>query len=488
MLLRIPARRSSWQLLGRRDFCLYFIGSLGSNLGTWLQNTVQVLLAYQFTHSAFYVGLVVSAQFAGTLFLSPWAAVLADRIGARRTLVGTQCFSVAVAAIMALASRSGLLDERVLVVGALCLGVAFALAIPVQTALVPTLVREADTESAMAMNQVSYNSGRALAPALAVLVMAFIGPTWIFAINSASFLLFACLLCVLKSVSYSTGARAGSEADNSIQRVRVADGIRVARRSRRLLLLLAIVAAVTLADDPIQVLGPGLAYIMHIPGGWAAYFIAALGWGTVFGSFWPATWRKTARWSITPRRKVVEPSLASRRAACSLLFLVLSVVVFALALSPWVSLVAACSAGAAALFTGSATQALIVGTHRKAAASVAGLWAIAWAGTKPIASLCDGWLASHTSMWLTAILLSLPAGVLASGELVISKRHKQSIKSWSLRNYLESKPPSLPAHALYFLSFLLRRFEPAPLPHGAVGERDDIRLPVGDMASVGSAV
>jgi MFS family permease len=165
---RAVARRSSWQLLGHRDFRLYFIGSLGSNLGTWLQNTVQVLLAYQFMRSVFWVGHVVSAQFAGTLFLSPWAAVLADRMGVRRTLVGAQCFSAIIAATMGLTCRSGLLHEKLLVLGALFLGLAFALALPVQTALVDTLVSPADAKSAMAMNSVSYNSGRALAPALAV--------------------------------------------------------------------------------------------------------------------------------------------------------------------------------------------------------------------------------------------------------------------------------------------------------------------------------
>ena len=75
------AKRSSWQLLGYRFFRLYFLGSLGSNLGTWLQGTAQVLLAYQLTHSVFDVGVVVSAQFAGTLLLSPWAAVVMSSTG-----------------------------------------------------------------------------------------------------------------------------------------------------------------------------------------------------------------------------------------------------------------------------------------------------------------------------------------------------------------------------------------------------------------------
>src|SRR5262249_36815278 len=78
--------RSSWQVLSQRDFRSYFLGSLISNLGTWLQGTAQVLIAYQVTRSVFMVGLIASAQFAG-MVASPWAPVLADRFSPRAVLV-----------------------------------------------------------------------------------------------------------------------------------------------------------------------------------------------------------------------------------------------------------------------------------------------------------------------------------------------------------------------------------------------------------------
>jgi hypothetical protein len=71
--------RSSWGVLRYPAFRLYFAGSLVSNLGTWVQNTAQVLLMYQLTHSVFAVGVVISAQFAGSLFLGPTAAVVAGK-------------------------------------------------------------------------------------------------------------------------------------------------------------------------------------------------------------------------------------------------------------------------------------------------------------------------------------------------------------------------------------------------------------------------
>ena len=48
------ARHSAWLLLRQRDFRLYFIGSLVSNFGTWLQSTAQILIAYEVTSLRFY--------------------------------------------------------------------------------------------------------------------------------------------------------------------------------------------------------------------------------------------------------------------------------------------------------------------------------------------------------------------------------------------------------------------------------------------------
>lgn len=422
-------RRSRWQLLRHHDFRWYFAGSLLSNLGTWLQSTAQVILAYQLTHSVFSVGLVVSAQFVGVLLLSPWAAVIADRIGGRVTLAASQAASAVIAGLMAWAYSLHLLGEQALIAGALALGLAFSLALPLQTSLVPTLVEPADTEAAMAMNSVSYNAGRALAPALSVLVLAFTGPDLIFALNAASFMIFAIILGRLKPAArdrwlLATPAR---EAPGQ-RRARVLDGVKAARNHRRIMLLLAIVAAVTFADDPILVLSPGLAHTaLHVSSDWAAYFIAALGWGTVLGSLAPAR-----------RGTVIDPSGTSRRAAWSLLLLALSVIVFARGFTAQVSLLTAFLAGAAALFTGAAAQALIVGLHRETAVSIAGLWAIAWAGTKPIASLVDGWLASNVGIWPASVLLACPAIALALCEIMFTSGLKNSIKEWSLTNFVES--------------------------------------------------
>ena len=191
----------------------------------------------------------------------------------------------------------------------------------------------------------------------------------------------------------------------------------------RILLLLAIVAAVTLADDPILVLSPALAVKLHLSTAWTGYFIAALGWGSVLGSLPPTA------------TGVHNHKSASRSAAISLLVLGVSIFVFILGLSTLLSLLAAIVAGAAGLFTGSAAQTALLRhqTDKSASlasvASIAALWAIAWAGTKPFASLLDGWLASHHGIVSTTMMLALPALAIALCELWLPKSIREKVRA-----------------------------------------------------------
>jgi hypothetical protein len=95
-----------------------------------------------------------------------------------------------------------------------------------------------------------------------------------------------------------------------------------------------------------------------------------------------------------------------------------------------VSLVAAFVAGGAGLYAGTAAQTLLVGDNTKIAASVGALWAVAWAGSKPIASLLDGWFASKAGLFPAGILLASPALAVAFGEIMLSAEQKQKIKAW----------------------------------------------------------
>ncbi len=381
----VGPKGTAWQVLSYPQFRRYFVGSTVSNFGTWLQNTAQVLLAYQLGRSVFFVGLVTCVQFSSPLLFGAWAGWLADRFGSKGTLVATQALSAAIAAGLTFLWFSHSLTEHWLLMGAFLGGLMFTIALPAQSVMIPALVPSAgtNTKAALVMNSVSYNAGRSVAPAFSILVVTTIGFGWAFALNAATF---ACFVIVLLTIKPNSALPPRS-------RSRVWNSFPIAFTDRKIMILLLMVAAVTVAEDPLLVLGPALAHHLGTSADWSGGFLSAMGIGSILGS-------------LLPRRKA--PSI--RRTAAALGLLGIFIVVFALAPWIWLTVAAAGAAGLAGLVAGSAAQAKLrelAGPKR--ALQVMGLWTVAWAGSKPIASIIDGALPSVVDVRITGVLMALPA-------------------------------------------------------------------------------
>jgi MFS family permease len=379
-------RRTPWHVLkGNSRFRWYFFGSVTSDFGTWLANTAQVVLAYQLAHSVLDVGLVTFAQFTSPLVLGPWAGVAADKFGGRRTLLGTQVVSAATAAALAALDLSGLLNVWVLVAGAWITGLAFTFALPARNVTVQRLVTPGQLKAAFAMDSVSYNIGRAVAPLVTLAIgVAGVNFAWAFAANAASFIVFGVIL-------WRSRMRTAIEPER--RRSRVRDGFLIAWQDPRIMILLLMVAAVTVADDPILVLGPAIARHLHTSPAWSGWFIAALGAGTVLGSF---------------RRSRHRPTV--RLGASALAALALFMILFTHAPTMWFAVLAALGAGASCLIANSVTRAVLAElAGQRNSAAVMAVWAIAWAGSKPVASLLDGTLGSWIGPQWTGVILAAPA-------------------------------------------------------------------------------
>ena len=385
--------RLSWHVLRAENagFRRYFYGSVTSDFGTWLQNTAQVMLAYRLAHSVFAVGLVTFAQFSSPLVLGPWAGVMADRVGGRRTLLTTQLASALIALALAALALGGYLTEWWLVAGAILSGLSFTFALPARNVTVQRLVPATEIRAAYVMDAVSYNLGRAIAPLLTVAIGATrFDYAWAFAANALSFGFFTVILCL---------TRPGGTPEPKV-RSRVIDGFMIAWHDRRIMILLLMVAAVTVADDPILVLGPGLANQLHFDTSWSGWFIAALGSGSVIGSLRPSRHQPTLRLAATALALL---------GGCMAVF-VLSPQAFGRDVALGFSVAAAFGAGVSCLVANSATRTLL--SHRagpQQVAAVMAVWAIAWAGSKPFASLLDGTLAGIVGLQWTGLILAVPA-------------------------------------------------------------------------------
>ena len=156
-----------------------------------------------------------------------------------------------ISAALALLQFGHMLSVRGLAIGALALGFSFTFALPAQSVTVPSLVEPAETKRALALDGVSYNLGRALAPVFSVALFLTVGFGWVFAVNAVSFGFFAVVLLRLRRPERLSRPRTGTGADQPP----AGNGFRIAWQDRRILGLLLMVAAVTVASDPITVLG-----------------------------------------------------------------------------------------------------------------------------------------------------------------------------------------------------------------------------------------
>ena len=138
--------------------------------------------------------MVSAVQVATTLpmfLLTLPAGALTDIIDARRMLIGAQLAVTAVSIVFAAIVTLHLATPSVLLATTFCLGGSGALAAPAWLVVTPMLVPKSDLDSAIAINNTSYNISRAVGPALGGLAIAAFGialPFWCFCVGNIAVL------------------------------------------------------------------------------------------------------------------------------------------------------------------------------------------------------------------------------------------------------------------------------------------------------------
>lgn len=234
-------------------FRWFFFGQLISLLGTWMQTTAMLWLAYQLTGSVLSLGAITFASFLPVLFLSLFMGVLVDRHPRRRLLLLTQSTFMVLAAVLAYLTYSGQITYNVLLILSLLLGVANALDMPARQAFFSDLVDREDLLNAIALNSSVFNGTRILGPALGGIVVATWGEAMAFGLNALSFL---AVLVALMAMHLPPPPIRASAAGGARE---LREGLGYLRRDRPVLGLVVMIAVFSLIGFPASVLLPALA-------------------------------------------------------------------------------------------------------------------------------------------------------------------------------------------------------------------------------------
>ena len=384
----------TWRVLRKRRFGLFFSGNFISATGTWLQNIAQAVLIFRLTGSTFYVALVNAAQFLGPVILAPWAGSAADRYDRRRILFVAQGSSAMFAAILAVLSLLGQVTVPILVGCALGIGLGHALSVPATQELLPSLVDEEDIAVGIALNASTFNLARAVGPFAGAFVVAGLGFTWAFTLNSVSFLAVVVALLVVKPRPQNF-ARSG--------RARLLDSLRVVRSDSTLVFMLVVVAVVSMAADPVNTLTPVFSTeVFARPDSFTGILVSGFGLGAVIGVSFVAH-----RFTASIRIVALALGLLGAGIAC-----------FGLSSTAEVGLASLVVAGVgyltAVTLATTMIHASIVEEHR---GRVMAIWSMSFFGIRPLASLIDGSIESLAGPRTAALCMAVPALLLAGWAL-----------------------------------------------------------------------
>lgn len=278
------AAASTFRALRHRNFRLWFFGQLTSLAGTWMQTIAQNWLVYQLTGSARDLGLV---NFVGAIPLVPltlYAGAIADRFEKRRVIFWCQAAMMALAFLLALLCRTGVVRFWHVLLLAFLLGAVQALDTPARQAFVVELVGREDLSNAIALNSGAFHAARVLGPAAAGVLITVSGVAGAFFINGASFL--AVLLGLfLMDVTLIRRTDGGRATQNDLL-----GGLRYLREERLPRAVVVLISLSALLAMPYHVLIP--IYAREILGRGAdgyGVLMSAAGVGAVLGSLCSAS-------------------------------------------------------------------------------------------------------------------------------------------------------------------------------------------------------
>ena len=84
--------RAVFRAFRYRNYRLFFFGQGVSLIGTWTQQVAISWLVYRVTGSTLLLGVVAFSNQIPTLFLGPFAGVVADRVSRKRLLLEPRTF------------------------------------------------------------------------------------------------------------------------------------------------------------------------------------------------------------------------------------------------------------------------------------------------------------------------------------------------------------------------------------------------------------
>ncbi len=175
--------------LANRNFRTMWVSSLGSTIGTWMQNVILAAYVYNVTKSPWLVSLVGFCNLVPQLLFATFGGVIADIIDRKKLIVWLSFEQLLASLAIAWIVRTEDFSHAALLVAVFAVGTGAALQGPVFLAVTPSLVPRRHLSGAISLNSASMNISRVIGPAIGAVLYVWIGASWVFVLNAASYLI-----------------------------------------------------------------------------------------------------------------------------------------------------------------------------------------------------------------------------------------------------------------------------------------------------------
>ena len=360
-----------------RNYRLYFTGQGISLCGTWMQTIAQTWLVLQLTHSGTDIGLLLAVQFLPILILGAFGGVIADRFAKRRLIFITQSSALVLALTLGLLVQFHLVHVWMVFVLSGLLGLVTAVDNPSRQSFMTEIVGREHITNAITLNSIELNLARVIGPSIAGILIANVGISFCFFINSASYVAVLICLFLMNSSELIPNKR--------ITKIRgqLSEGFAYVRATpvlRNMIVMLVIIGMLSF-EFPV-VLPVFASRTFHGNAASYALLMSAMSFGSVIGGF------------VVASKKNYTQNTVLVAAIVFGLFMLFS------SLSPNIVVATIMLVGVGfgtIIFSALCNSTLQLNSSPEMRGRVMALWGVTFLGTTPIGGPIIGWLSDHSS-------------------------------------------------------------------------------------------
>ena len=291
-----PGRSSALSALVYRDFRLFWIGLVVSNIGTWMQQfglgwlVVQLAIRDGVPQLApFYLGLVGLARALPGITFGLFGGVVADRADRRRLLLLTQSSAAVVALALGLLTLAGAINIVEVILLSALNSIIFSFDAPTRQAMVPRLVSDRELMSAIGLNSAAFNGATLVGPLVGGVLIIPLGVGGLMLINAITYLaIVGALLLMRPQPVIEYGPRL-----SMFESIR--EGLSFIRHDPVLRWVVTLSVATALLTRPYIQLLPAEAQFLGVGALQLSWLLAASGTGALVGALTTASlggWRR----------------------------------------------------------------------------------------------------------------------------------------------------------------------------------------------------